>query len=284
MSTTENTYAGMLEAIEGVAVASQLMHAADNSDNVTFTQNGDEITAVAPMGMAWGNGEHGLTVNVRDAAAVAEALQVFEAGTVECASPAGCDVCDYGATEAAAEDFAVWVSTFGLYSNGYLIGYWCPASAAPITEAEFVEGLAARGQKLPANVAALVGDELNCFDTENSPVRGEMHPAEARAIAEALEGVEDFEAFRAIARDQNAATAADIERIAESFEDTFAGYYDSVEDYAENFLEDCGMLAELPDWAARYFDVAAYARDLELGGDVSLLHTAEGRGLIVRNY
>lgn len=285
MSTTDNTFAGMLEAIEGVAVASQLMHAADSSDNVTFRQNGDELTAIAPEGMAWQNGEHGLTVNVRDAAAVAEALQVLEAGTVECREAEGCDVCDYGATE-SEDTFAVWVSTFGLYSNGYLIGYWCPAAEAPVTEAEFVEGLAARGQKLPANVAALVGGELNCFDTEYSPVRGEMHPAEARAIAEAMAVIEadDMEAFRAVARDQHAATAADIERIAGEFEDTFAGYWDNAEAYAEDFLDSCGMLTELPEWARGYFDMAAYARDLELGGDISHLTTSGGIGFIVRNY
>ena len=184
------------------------------------------------------------------------------------------------------EEFAVWVSTFGLYSNGYLIGYWCPASEAPVTESEFITGLSERGQKLPANVAALVGDELNCFDTEYSPVRGEMHPAEARAIAEALENIEadDMEAFRAVARDQHAATAADIERIAAEFEDIFAGYWDSAEAYAEDFLDSCGMLSELPEWASRYLDVAAYARDLELGGDISELTTSDGRVFIIRNY
>lgn len=187
---------------------------------------------------------------------------------------------------ATSEEFAVWVSTFGLYSNGYLIGYWCPAAEAPVTEAEFVEGLAARGQKLPANVAALVGDELNCFDTDNSPVRGEISPRDARDIAAALEDIdaENMPALLAVCRDQHAATAADIERIAAEFADMLEGYFDTLEEYAEHYLDSTGLIDELPEWAAGYFDVAAFARDLELGGDISLLRTAEGRGVIIRNY
>ena len=189
-------------------------------------------------------------------------------------------------TTDTAEIFSVWVSSFGLYSNGYLIGYWCPASAAPVTEAEFVAGLSERGQIMPANVAALVGDELNCFDTEYSPVRGEMHPAEARAIAEALEGIEadDVAAFRAVCSDQGARTAEDIERIAAEFEDRFQGYFDSAEEYAENYLDMAGMLQDLPEWARGYFDTAAYARDLELGGDITHLTTSDGRGFVINNY
>lgn len=190
-------------------------------------------------------------------------------------------------TEApVTEEFAVWVSTFGLYSNGYLIGYWCPASEAPVTVEEFLEGLQERGQTLHANVALVVGEELHCFDTENAPIRGEMSARDAREIAAALEtflGV-DMPAFLAVCRDQHAATAADIERIAGEWDGAFMGYYDTAEEYAEEFLDNTGMLDELPKWARGYFDAAAYARDLELGGDISLMQDTAGRSFIYRNF
>lgn len=187
---------------------------------------------------------------------------------------------------ANAEEFRVWVSTFGLYNNGYLTGYWVDAADAPETVEEFLTGLQERGQTLPANVAAIVGDELHCFDTECSPIRGEMSTRDAREIAAALEtylGV-DMPAFLAACRDQHAATAADIERIAIDWDGAFMGYFDTVEDYAVWFLDITGMLDELPDWASHYFDTAAYARDLELGGDISLMQDIEGRSFIYRNF
>ena len=279
MSVTE--FQKMQEAISSVAAASRVMHAADTSDNVTFKQEGDEITAIAPIGMAWNNGDHGLTVNVNNAAEVAEALRVLEAGTVECREADGCDVCDYGATEAAAE-FSVWVSTFGLYSNGYLIGYWCPANEAPETVEEFLTGLQERGQKLPGNVAAVVGEELHCFDTENAPVRGELSPMEARAIAEVLDNADEdkLPALIATLRDQNANSAADVERIAAEFEDKFAGYFESLEDYFADYLEECGTFRSMPEELIWYFDFAAYARD---NCDATLLQDANGYSFVIRD-
>lgn len=43
----------------------------------------------------------------------------------------------------------------------------------------------------------------------------------------------------------------------------------SVTDYAEQYLEASGLLAEVPESLRYYIDVDAFARDLVLGGDVS---------------
>lgn len=43
----------------------------------------------------------------------------------------------------------------------------------------------------------------------------------------------------------------------------------SVTDYAQQYLEDSGLLAEVPESLRYYFDVEAFARDLVLGGDVT---------------
>ncbi|WOE76360.1 antirestriction protein ArdA [Alterisphingorhabdus coralli] len=40
-------------------------------------------------------------------------------------------------------------------------------------------------------------------------------------------------------------------------------------DYAYSLVDDCGMLSDVPDTVARYFDYDSYARDLVLGGDIS---------------
>lgn len=281
---TESTAKDILEAVSTVAAASVVMMTANRSDGVTFEQNGDELTVIAPMGMKWANDDHGLTVDVSDAAAVWEAVAVLDKGTSECDESDGCDVCDYGAKE-APETFAVWVSTFGLYNEGYLIGEWVEAAEAPETIEAFAALCAERGRPLPVEALRVIGKELWCFDTENAPIRGEMSPSDARAIAEAIEGADiggdELPAFLAVARNEHASTAADIERIAREWCDTFAGYQ-TAEDYAAELVD--GMGDALPEWCAPYFDMEAFARDLQLGGDITELQTAEGVTFVIRNY
>lgn len=60
------------------------------------------------------------------------------------------------------------------------------------------------------------------------------------------------------------------------FQEAFKGRFDSLEDYAQSFLEDTGALSEVPEHLAYYFDYAAYARDLERGGDVWTAQASEG--------
>lgn len=59
------------------------------------------------------------------------------------------------------------------------------------------------------------------------------------------------------------------------------GTYIDEEDWAANYLEDCGMLAELPKWAAPYINFEAYARDAQMGGDVTFVRRG-GKTLVFR--
>ena len=51
----------------------------------------------------------------------------------------------------------------------------------------------------------------------------------------------------------------------DSFSDAYMGKYYSEEAFAEQLAEDCGMLTDVPEYVARYFDMEAFARDLFLG-------------------
>lgn len=51
----------------------------------------------------------------------------------------------------------------------------------------------------------------------------------------------------------------------DSFGDSYMGKHSSEEAFAEQLVEDCGMLADIPEHVARYFDMEAFARDLFLG-------------------
>ncbi|WP_323115355.1 antirestriction protein ArdA [Pseudomonas guariconensis] len=52
----------------------------------------------------------------------------------------------------------------------------------------------------------------------------------------------------------------------EDFSDSFAGAYDSPEDWAEEFLTDTGALGSIPESLRYYFNFESYARDARIGG------------------
>lgn len=70
----------------------------------------------------------------------------------------------------------------------------------------------------------------------------------------------------------------------DSFPDAYAGEWRSVEEWAEEFLEDTGALAEIPDSLRAYFDVEKYARDCDLSGDIETVDSDNGVYVFWTNY
>lgn len=60
----------------------------------------------------------------------------------------------------------------------------------------------------------------------------------------------------------------DIDDAIKCLEEQYQGEYNSLEDWASEFLEDCGFLNEIPENLRYYFDFEKYARDAELNGDI----------------
>lgn len=48
----------------------------------------------------------------------------------------------------------------------------------------------------------------------------------------------------------------------DAFGNAFSGRYDSRETFAEQYLDDAGILYQVPEHLQRYFDIEAFARDL----------------------
>lgn len=55
----------------------------------------------------------------------------------------------------------------------------------------------------------------------------------------------------------------------------------TAEEYAENYIEETGLLDEMPENLRYYFDTEAFARDMILNGDITEL-TIEGTTYTVR--
>ena len=75
----------------------------------------------------------------------------------------------------------------------------------------------------------------------------------------------------------------DTDELEEKFLEQYQGNYSSEVDFAEQLLEDCGQLAELPEWAKNYFDFESYARDLRLSGDYSFAEVS-GQTYVFNNH
>lgn len=190
-------------------------------------------------------------------------------------------------TTKTVDEFRVWVSTYGLYNAGALLGYWVAADEAPETVEEFKAGLDARGIAYARYVEEPwneMGEELHCFDIECSPIDREMSPSEARAIAAVLEGIDDdrMPAFLGYAQQEKPGSAEALEQLAETFAEKFCGYHESVEDWAWDYLDDCGMLAELPEWAQQHRGglVKSWANDAEHEG-FSVCRDSDGERFVM---
>ncbi len=62
--------------------------------------------------------------------------------------------------------------------------------------------------------------------------------------------------------------------------DDIALFEGTAEEYAESYLEDTGLLNEIPESLRYYFDTKAFARDMLLGGDITEINM-DGTNYIV---
>ena len=151
----------------------------------------------------------------------------------------------------------IYVACLAAYNAGKLHGKWIELEGKSAAEVrEEIQGILKASPEPHAEEWAIHDFEL-----------GGIKIGESEDIEKLMELVghlvEHGEAFAAYVNNQGVAYAN-----LEGFEDAYQGEHDSIEDYAEQWLEDTGSLAQIPENLRFYFDYAKYARDLELGGDI----------------
>lgn len=161
------------------------------------------------------------------------------------------------------------------------------------------------GTEVPEGGLAAPGDTATLSGPLTEPCatckgRGRVPSAEEHAIHdhEGFEGIEigeyesiakvcalaqrladsDGEAFAAWYKN-GSADDGNPDSWEDAFRDVYRGTWRSVEDYAEQFVEDCYDLRSVPDFIKHHIDYEGIARDLELGGDIWT--TAGGDGVFV---
>ena len=166
----------------------------------------------------------------------------------------------------------VWIGCLHHYNSGYLVGDWFDAATADEVTTYDVHGRASSH------------DELWVMDHENIPVKGEMSPADAAAWGRAIAEVDEHlrPALFAWVESGDYVTEGDTDLPCISdFEERYCGEWESFEDYARELADDIGLLADVPEEIARYFDWRAWTRDL--GFDYSTHDNPEGGVFVFRN-
>jgi len=163
------------------------------------------------------------------------------------------------ARETKKETPKIYVADLAAYVNGRLHGCWIEANQDP-------EDIHQEIQEMLAESPEPSAEEWALHDYEHF---GSFHLAE----------YEDIETVSALARlidefgEMVASTvwghvAGDADMARRLLEECYQGAWDSLEAWAEDLLESTGELDQVPEHLRPYIDVEAYARDLELNGDV----------------
>ncbi len=62
--------------------------------------------------------------------------------------------------------------------------------------------------------------------------------------------------------------AEQLPALVAGFTESYQGAYNSLEDWAEEYLEDTGLLQQVPESLRGYIDVESWAEDAEVNGDI----------------
>jgi antirestriction protein len=162
-------------------------------------------------------------------------------------------------------DMRVWVGCLGCYNAGYLIGEWVDAAKADTITVERLaetmrEGSDVRAEHLGTwHPAASPHEELWCMDTEGlAPfIDGECSPMAAQQLAEQVGDLEEHELrllrlyVEALGR-SNWSGDVDWAEIAEEAREHYVGEGTSLEDVAQGWVEEMGLLDELSKTRDQY--------------------------------
>ena len=166
----------------------------------------------------------------------------------------------------------VFVGTYRKYNNGSISGDWLDLEDYSDRDEFYLACAELHSEE--------EDPELMFQDWEDIPGKfiGESHLAED-TWPSWIELDEDTRARCTLAWEN-----VDDSMTVEQVNDKYAGAFDSEEDWAYEYWDGTGMLAEVPKHAQNYIDYKAYARDCQLGGDVTFVREQGRIHVFMNNY
>lgn len=170
----------------------------------------------------------------------------------------------------------VWLGCMCHYNSGYLVGAWFDAvTGDEVTLADIHDG---------SGLDYAECEEIWGYDHENIPVRGELDPLTAaawgRCLAEVDEHLRPALCVWVESGDYVAEGTGDLPSVSD-FEERYCGTWENFDDYARQLADDIGLLADVPEQIANYFDWQAWSRDLAM--DYATYDDPEGGVFVFRD-
>lgn len=166
---------------------------------------------------------------------------------------------------ASIETPRIYVACLAAYNNGKLHGRWIDVTTADEMDAK-IKAMLAESPEPGAEEWAI--HDFEGFQGIKVHEHESLHDLEE--IAAALE--EHGDVFGALAGYLGHPKEA-LEAIENG---AYQGTFRALEDWAEQYWDDTGMLKEIPENARRYIDFERWARDAELSGDIFTVEGGEG--------
>lgn len=164
----------------------------------------------------------------------------------------------------------IYVASLADDNAGRLYGAWLDAARSESELSDDIDQLLARS-------GGPAAEDWAIHDVEGfGRLRLDEH-ADLATVSRLASGIAQYgEAFAALAAGRGEADAT-----SDAFERHYRGTWDSIVAYADELLADLGAeeyLRDVPDWLRPYvrIDADAFARDLELGGDIYAAPIADG--------
>jgi antirestriction protein len=146
-----------------------------------------------------------------------------------------------------------WIGCLGCYNAGRLIGKWIDGIDCDDLQSAGLTDSAGRCNRCGA-------DEFLALDHENFLGLldgGEPNPRECYDMAVKLDDVADYEREILTAWLSNG-----MEFDLDTMRECYIGEYATDEDMAQEYIDNTGLLSDVPDYLSRYFDLERYARDM----------------------
>jgi antirestriction protein len=155
----------------------------------------------------------------------------------------------------------IYVACLAAYNNGYLHGRWIDAA---LGESHIWEEIRAMLAASPVEMA----EEWAIHDYEGFEGAPISEWESFESVAKMAEFIEEHETLGGKLLEHYCGELEDAQKSLEHYH----GQYESLEDYARSFAQECGP--KIPDSLALYVDYKSMGRDWEMSGDIFTVETA----------
>lgn len=165
----------------------------------------------------------------------------------------------------------IYVACLASYNSGYLHGVWIDASLE-------LDDIQEQVQEMLKQSPVELAEEYAIHDYEGF---GGYDLGEYEGLESAHNIACFIEEFPELGGELLNQFNGDLDEARKNMEDNYYGCYESLEDYARDFVE---STSEVPSHLEYYIDYERMARDLEMSGDIFTIQTAHDEVHIFWNH